>query len=102
MTKKFFLIFTCFIMVMTACITMFVVKYEVVQKQEELYRLRSEIISNQKEIHILKAELTHLTDPGRLRKFAKKFTKLQEIKPYQIINLSDLSRHDNGLRKASF
>ncbi len=102
MTKKFFYIVLSSIMALVTCMTMFMVKYEVVQKEDELYRVNREIISNQKEIHILKAEFAHLTDPQRLRVLAKKYTDLQEVKPFQIIELSDITKADKSVQKASY
>lgn len=102
MTRKIFLTFVAFMIAMGCCIVMFVVKYEVVQKEEALYRINEKILSDQKEIHILKAELAHLTDPQRLRGLAKKHTNLREIKPFQIIQLSDMKKNEDMLRRVSY
>ncbi len=102
MTRKFLLTGLSFCIMIATCITMFLVKYEVVQKEEALYDLNKKIISDRKEIHILKAELAHLTDPERLRDFAEKYTKLKEIKPFQIIDVSDLNDSSMKIEKASY
>ncbi len=102
MNIKMLMTFVAFFVAMSSCMSMFVVKYEVVQKEEALYELNETIITSQKEIHILKAELAHLTDPKRLKKFASKYTDLQEIKPFQIVTLSDLTAYSNAIRTVRY
>lgn len=70
---------------------MFVLKYQVLNKEKELASLQHQIIKNQRTIHVLKAEWTHLNDPERLRALISKHTQLAVIKPKQIISFEDVA-----------
>ncbi len=89
--KRF--LFNCLFLLcaLVACAGMFILKYQVLDKEEQLATLRYKIIQNQRTIHVLKAEWTHLNDPERIRLLIAGHTTLNVIKPTQIIRLEDVA-----------
>lgn len=89
--KRF--LFNCFFLLcaLIACAGMFILKYQVLDKEEQLAALQNQIIQNQRTIHVLKAEWTHLNDPQRIRLLIAGHTQLDVIKPSQIIQLEDVA-----------
>ena len=90
MRLRFLLTIGSFVIAIAIGIVMFMVKYEVVHQEEELYRLNEEILDAQRDIHILKAEFAHLSDPERIRELVKKYNDMDAVKPYQIIKIGDI------------
>lgn len=72
------------------CTGMFILKYQVLDKEKQLARLHQTIFQNQRTIHILKAEWTHLNDPQRIRYLITNYTHLTNLKANQIIELGDV------------
>ncbi len=89
--KRF--LFNCFFLLcaLISCAGMFILKYQVLDKEEQLASLQSKIIQNQRTIHVLKAEWTHLNDPQRIRLLIAGHTQLNVIKSSQIIRLEDVA-----------
>ena len=84
---KRFLFNLFFIFIATlACVCMFLLKYKVIEEEDELFALQRQIKEDWREIHILKAEWAHLTDPTRLRTLIDAYTPLQDIQPDQVIS----------------
>ena len=89
--KRF--LFNCIFLfcALIACAGMFILKYQVLDKEEQLAALQRNIIQNQRTIHVLKAEWTHLNDPERIRLLIAGHTTLNVIKSNQIIELEDVA-----------
>ena len=89
--KRF--LFNCFFLLcaLIACSGMFILKYQVLDKEEQLKSLHAQIIQNQRTIHVLKAEWTHLNDPERIRFLIAHHTTLNVIKSNQLIELEDVA-----------
>ncbi len=67
-----------------------IMKNQVQNLEKELNGLNSAIREDIKAIHVLKAEWSHLNNPERLRKLAAKHIALNQLRPEQIINYSEL------------
>lgn len=71
-------------------VQLFVLKYQVVEKEEELKTIHRQILNDKREIHMLKADWALLNDPKRLRILVKEQSELKPIKANQIIQIEDL------------
>lgn len=94
--KKFIFYFLFGLMAFLATSGMFILKYHVVSKERTLARIHRQIAQNNRSIHILQAEWTNLSDSKRLRILVEKNTKLQKIKPSQIIRWEDVAFQQEG------
>lgn len=77
------------------CLMMFVLKYEVIEKEEELKRIHTQIIKDSRAIHMLEAEWAVENHPKRLAELVKTHTHLAPITADQIQEVSDLSEKPN-------
>ncbi|MBO5996910.1 MAG: hypothetical protein J6P93_00045 [Alphaproteobacteria bacterium] len=93
--KRFIFYFLFGLMAFLATSGMFILKYHVVGKEKALARTRNQITENNRSIHILRAEWTNLSDSKRLRILVEKNTKLQKIKPSQVIHWEDVAFQDD-------
>ena len=89
--KRFIFYFLFGLMAFLATSGMFILKYHVVGKERTLANIHKQIVDNNRSIHILRAEWTNLSDSKRLRILVEKNTKLQKIKPAQIIHWEDIA-----------
>ena len=69
---------------------MFLLKYRVLDKEDELAALQQSVIDCERAIHIDKAELANLSDPDRLEILIKRHTDFIPVKPEQIIRFSEI------------
>ena len=69
---------------------MFVLKYKVIEKEDELKAIHAQIIRDTRDIHMLEAEWAVENHPKRLLELVKSQTKLEPIKPKQIQDVADL------------
>ena len=65
-------------------LTLFVVKYQVQDLESVLVGYNNKIIEDQEAIHVLKAEWSHLNQPSRLRKLAKRHLGMDLVQPEQV------------------
>jgi len=63
---------------------MFQVKYEVMQQEDQLGRLKHEIASDREAVRVLNAEWSFLTQPARLDALARRYLDLVPIGPKQL------------------
>jgi cell division protein FtsL len=68
---------------------LFKVKYEVVETEQQLQQTLAHINREEENIHILKAEWSHLNEPQRLQKLAKKYLDIGPVRAEQVISLAD-------------
>lgn len=87
----------CIFIALCAGIGMFVLKYRVIEKEEELFRIHKQIAADKREIHMLKGDWALLNDPERLRALVEKQTNLKAIGASQVIDVSSLP--DRSLEK---
>ncbi len=76
----------CVLVAVLSGVLAFVLKYQVIEKEEALDALHRQILVDKKAIHMLKAEWTHLNDPGRLRELIATQTDFKPIVAAQIIS----------------
>lgn len=65
-------------------VTLFVVKYQVQDLENQLVALNREISDDRQAIHVLKAEWSHLNEPARLRKLAERYLGLEAVQAKQV------------------
>ena len=65
-------------------VTLFVVKYQVQDLEEELVGLNRAITEDQQAIHVLKAEWSHLNEPTRLKDLAERYLGLIAVESGQV------------------
>ena len=79
------LFFPC--LALLAGVGMFVLKYQVIAKEDELESLHRQIWNDSREIHLLEADWAMANDPMRLRTFV---TTQTDFKPFQATQLVPL------------
>lgn len=75
----------CFVIAIASGVGMFMLKYQVIEKEEQLYRLHRQIAFDKREIHMLKGDWASLNDPERLRALVAEQTNYKRIGAAQII-----------------
>ncbi len=82
-------------------LSLFVVKYQVQDLNDELKQVRRDIAADHEAVHVLEAEWSHLNDPDRLRALAERHLGLERIKGEQLGGFKDLPmRGDRGQETA--
>ena len=71
-------------------LTLFVVKYQVQDLEEELTGLNRSITEDRQAIHVLKAEWSHLNEPTRLKSLAERYLGLRAIESKQVGTAKEL------------
>lgn len=69
-----------------AGVGMFLLKYQVIEKEERLFRLHRQIAADKREIHMLQGDWASLNDPERLRALVQKQTNFKPLGANQVIN----------------
>jgi len=69
---------------------LFVVSYQVQERERELDRLNRAILGSKAAIHVLHAEWAYLTRPGRLERLSVAHLNLVPIPPERIMRIEDL------------
>lgn len=75
----------CLIIAIMSGVGMFMLKYRVIEKEEDLSRLHRQIAFDKREIHMLKGDWASLNDPERLRALVAGQTNFKQVKASQII-----------------
>jgi len=76
----------CLIIAISSGVGMFMLKYQVIEKEEQLYRLHRQIAFDKREIHMLKGDWASLNDPERLRALVGEQTNFKHVGAGQIID----------------
>lgn len=71
-------------------LTLFVVKYQVQDMEDQLTGLNRSITEDKQAIHVLKAEWSHLNDPVRLKDLARRYLGLGALEARQIGAVSEM------------
>ena len=79
----------CLGLAVIAGVSMFLLKYHVLDQEKELEKLRHQIVSDNRELHLLRADWAVLTDPQHLRELIKE-TDLKPFEGQQIITPQEL------------
>ena len=79
----------CLSISVIAGISMFLLKYHVLDQEKELALVRRQILSDRRELHLLKADWAVLTDPQYLRELIKE-TNLKPLLAKQIVQPEEL------------
>lgn len=73
-----------------AGLQLFILKYRVIDKEEELQAIHRQILSDMREIHILQGEWALFNEPERLRGLVDKYTRFQPLSAAQVVSVDDL------------
>ena len=65
-------------------LTLFTVKYQVQDMEDQLLGLNRSITDDRQAIHVLKAEWSYLNQPARLRNLAERYLGLAAIEARQV------------------
>lgn len=65
-------------------VALFSVKYQVQDLEQELVGLNRSIIEERKSIRVLKAEWSHLNNPERLDRLARRYLGMGQVRPAQM------------------
>lgn len=84
--KRWWINFLCLMIALLSGAGMFVLKYQVIEKEEELFRIHRQIASDKREIHMLKGDWASLNDPERLRALVENQTDFQTFGANQLID----------------
>ncbi|MBR4927544.1 MAG: hypothetical protein IKY98_04370 [Alphaproteobacteria bacterium] len=84
--KRWVINLLCLSIAVLSGIGMFMLKYRVIEKEEELARIHRQIAFDKREIHMLKGDWASLNDPERLRMLVEQQTNFRQIKANQVIN----------------
>ncbi|MDY6407196.1 MAG: hypothetical protein SPL08_00635 [Pseudomonadota bacterium] len=85
----------CILGTFGTCLMMFVLKYKVIEKEDELRAITAQIVKDERAIHMLEAEWAVENHPKRLLELVKSQTHLEPIKAEQIQNPDDLPIKEN-------
>jgi len=66
-------------------VTLFVIKYQVQNLEDQLKLVDRKIVSERQSIHVLKAEWSHLNEAGRLSSLATRFLDLVPLGSSQFV-----------------
>lgn len=86
--KRWIFNMLCIMIAVTSGVGMFLLKYQVIEKEEELFRLHRQIAADKREIHMLQGDWASLNDPERLRALVEKQTNLKHFKASQVIDIT--------------
>ena len=73
-----------------SCLLMFLLKYRVIDKEEELKRIHTQIREDIRAIHMLEAEWATRNDPDRLAKLITAETQWKPLASAQLLTNADL------------
>jgi len=73
-----------------AGLQMFLLKYQVIEKEDELKQIHRQILKDNREIHMLEADWAMANDPNRLREFVQTQTDLKPIRSTQFVTIESL------------
>ena len=79
----------CLGIAVMAGVSMFLLKYHVLDQEKELGKLRRQIMTDRRELHLLKADWAVLTDPQHLRELIRE-TGLKPLQAKQIVRPEDV------------
>lgn len=78
----------CLFIAVASGVGMFMLKYKVIEREEELARLHRQIAFDKREIHMLKGDWASLNDPERLRTLIMEQTNFKPVGAGQIIDVN--------------
>ena len=71
-------------------VVLYHIKYDAQESIRHIDKLKAELRHERDTINILRAEWSHLNQPQRLQKLARRYTKLQPLTSKQIVTFNDL------------
>ncbi|MBR5130622.1 MAG: hypothetical protein IKV03_05305 [Alphaproteobacteria bacterium] len=93
--KRWGLNMLCLFIAVMSGVGMFMLKYKVIEKEEELARLHRQIAFDKREIHMLKGDWASLNDPERLRALVSEQTNFKPVSASQIIDVQRVPMRQN-------
>ena len=88
--KRWVIWLLCLLGTFITCLLMFVLKYQVIKKEDELKAIHKKIIEDSRAIHMLEAEWAVENHPKRLMELVKSHTRLVPIGADQVQEVENL------------
>ena len=88
--KRWMVNFVFIMLAILSGVVMYLLKYHVIEKEEQLFRIHYQISNDKREIHMLKGDWASLTDPERLRALVEKTTNFKSFGASQVIDISNV------------
>ncbi len=88
--KQWFIRGMFFLVALGSSLPVFLLKYRVIDLEEELKQIHKQIQNDSQEIHVLSAEWAFLNNPERLRELVKTQTNWQTVQSKQVLSTADL------------
>ncbi len=85
-----FVIFCWILAGSITALTLFQIKQEVIDLEDEIQALHRDILRDQEAIHVLQAEWSYLNNPGRIAALAERHLQLAPIPAERVIGFEDL------------
>lgn len=85
-----FVIFCWILAGSITALTLFQIKQEVMDLEDEIQALHRDILRDQEAIHVLQAEWSYLNNPGRIAALAERHLQLAPIPAERVIGFDDL------------
>lgn len=92
--KRWGINFLFLLMAILSGVVMYLLKYHVIEREDQLILLQRQIMSDSREIHMLQGDWASLTDPERLRALVEKTTKFKAFGANQVIDVSSVPPRD--------
>ena len=74
-------------------VTLFSIKYQVQDLEDDLDKIRKSIIAEHQAIHVLEAEWSHLNNPERLGDLARRHLGMRPVNPAQLTSFKNIEHH---------
>ena len=88
--KQWLIRFMFFLIALGSSFPVFLLKYRVIDLEEELKQIHKQIQNDAQEIHVLSAEWAFLNNPERLRELVRTQTDWQLVQSKQVLSTEDL------------
>lgn len=88
--KQWLIRFVFFLVALGSSFPVFLLKYRVIDLEEELKQIHKQIQNDAQEIHVLSAEWAFLNNPERLRELLKTQTGWQMVQSNQVLSVDNL------------
>ena len=82
--KRWMVWFISLLIAVSACVQMFILKYQVIDKEDELKAIHAQILADSRAIHMLEAEWAVKNDPDRLYQLVISQSQLKPLASDQV------------------
>ena len=86
------------VLAITAGTCMLLLKYEVLEMEEQMVQIKQQTLNNLESVHVLKAEWSHLNHPTRLEDLGRRLLSLEPINAQQSAKITDIPMRPQPVR----